>query len=109
MKHTHMSAGPVRRRLFQVARAVSIALLLLIAVAPARSDEDPAGGKIHRVLLISVDGMHSLDLATFIKSHPQSALAQFAASGLNYTAASTTKPSDSIPAMAGIITGGTPS
>jgi hypothetical protein len=81
---------------------------LTLAIAPAWSDSDQGGGKIRRVLLISIDGMHSLDLANFIKTHPTSALAQFAASGVNYTAASTTKPSDSIPAMAGIVTGGTP-
>jgi len=83
--------------------------MLVLAGAPARADTDPATGKIHRVMLISIDGMHALDLANFIKTHPQSALAQFAVSGVNYTAASTTRPSDSIPAMAGIITGGTPS
>ena len=90
-------------------KAVSATILLALAGSTAWSDQDPAGGKIKRVLLISVDGMHALDLANFIKTHPQSALAQFAAAGVNYTAASTTKPSDSIPAMAGIITGGTPS
>jgi hypothetical protein len=83
-------------------------LLLSIAGSPAFAGE-PASGQIHRVLLISVDGMHSLDMANYIKTHPGSALAQFAASGVNYTAAATTKPSDSFPAMAGIVTGGTPS
>jgi predicted AlkP superfamily pyrophosphatase or phosphodiesterase len=57
------------------------------------------------VLLISLDGMHSLDMANYIKGHPQSALAQLAASGVNYTAASTPTPSDSFPSMVGIVTG----
>jgi Type I phosphodiesterase / nucleotide pyrophosphatase len=95
-------------RLFQsVGGAVSLALLLSLA-GPLAFGADSDSGKIHRVLLISIDGMHALDLANFIKTHPQSALAQLAAAGVNYTAASTTKPSDSIPAMAGIVTGGTP-
>jgi hypothetical protein len=47
-------------------------------------------------------------MANYIKAHPQSALAQLAATGVNYTAASTTKPSDSLPSMVGIVTGGTP-
>src|SRR3954469_10890668 len=98
----------VFKRFFpRVAGAVSLALLLSLARLPAFAGE-PASGNIHRVLLISVDGMHALDMANYIKAHPQSALAQFAAAGLNYTAASTTKPSDSFPAMVGIVTGGTP-
>ena len=72
-----------------------------------------AGGIVNaasaeRVLLISVDGMHALDLANYIESHPRSTLAQLAASGVNFTNASTTKPSDSFPSMVGIVTGGTP-
>src|SRR5947207_7635321 len=91
----------VFKRFFpRVAGAISLALLLLLAGLPALAEE-PASGKIHRVLLISVDGMHALDMANYIKAHPQSALAQFAAAGLNYTAASTTKPSDSFPARVG--------
>ena len=65
--------------------------------------------KTKRVLLISIDGMHSLDLANYVASNPGSTLATLSQNGYNYTNASTTKPSDSIPAMAGIITGGTPS
>src|SRR4051794_15188084 len=98
-----------RRSVAHIAARTMTAALILLAGVPARADTDLAAGKIHRVVLISIDGMHALDLANFIKTHPQSALAQFAATGVNYTAASTTKPSDSIPAMAGIVTGGTPS
>ena len=57
------SQRPLARAL---ARAVSAALLLTLAIAPAWSDSDQGGGKIRRVLLISIDGMHSLDLANFI-------------------------------------------
>ena len=91
----------------QAAGAVSLALLLALGGSPAYGD-DSNNGKIRRVLLISLDGMHSLDMANYIKGHPQSTLAQLAASGVNYTAASTTKPSDSFPSMVGIVTGGTP-
>src|SRR5713226_2747462 len=87
--------------------AVSLALLLSLGGSPAYGD-DSDNGKIRRVLLISLDGMHSLDMANYIKGHPQSALAQLAATGVNYTAASTTRPSDSLPSMVGIVTGGTP-
>src|SRR5258708_19264121 len=94
-----------------VKRAVAVlsfVLLATMASPQARADDDNGSSKIKRVLLISIDGMHSLDMATFIKSHPASALAQLAAAGVNYTAAATTKPSDSIPPMAGTVTGGPP-
>jgi len=64
--------------------------------------------KIRRVLVISIDGMHALDMALWIKSHPTSALGKLSAQGVNYTNASTTKPGDSIPATVGIFTGGSP-
>ena len=62
--------------------------------------------KIRRVLVISIDGMHALDMALWIKTHPTSALGKLSAQGINYTNASTTKPSDSIPSTVGIFTGG---
>src|SRR5690348_2687 len=62
--------------------------------------------KIRRVMVISIDGMHALDMALWVKSHPTSALGTLSAQGVNYTNANTTKPSDSIPATVGIFTGG---
>src|SRR6478736_1446039 len=64
--------------------------------------------KIRRVLVISIDGMHALDMALWVKNHPTSALGKLSAQGLNFTNASTTKPSDSIPSTVGIFTGGSP-
>jgi hypothetical protein len=52
--------------------------------------------------------MHALDLANYVAANPNSNLAQLSQNAVTYTNASTTKPSDSIPAMAGIVTGGTP-
>jgi hypothetical protein len=97
------------RRLAHVFSSATLAVLLTVSViALAFGDQELRTGKIHRVLLISIDGMHALDMANYIKSNPQSTLAQLAAGGVNYTAAATTKPSDSFPAMVGIVTGGTP-
>jgi hypothetical protein len=47
-------------------------------------------------------------MALWVKNHPTSALGKLSAQGLNFTNASTTKPSDSIPATVGIFTGGSP-
>src|SRR5260370_7616760 len=60
--------------------------------------------KIRRVLVISIDGMHALDLALWVKGHPTSALAKLSSQGVNYTNASTTKPSDSVPSTIDIFT-----
>jgi len=63
---------------------------------------------IRKVLLISIDGMHALDLQNYITAYPNSTLAKVSASAVNYTNASSTKPSDSFPAMVGMVTGGSP-
>ncbi len=61
-----------------------------------------------RVLLISIDGLHSVDLANFIHSHPNSALAQLSSTGVTYTQAFTSRPSNSYPGLLALVTGGSP-
>ncbi len=61
------------------------------------------------VLLISIDGLHQLDLANFVASHPNSALAKLTHRGITYCHASTSKPSDSFPGLLAMVTGGSPS
>jgi len=71
---------------------------------------------IRRVLLISVDGMHAVDylncangISTVNNGAPYCpALAALGRHGINYVAASTSKPSDSFPGLTAIITGGSP-
>ena len=99
---------PMMRKLTSTTLLAASAVLMITGSANLFGDQDLRNGKIHHVLLISIDGMHSLDMANYIKANPTSTLAQLAAGGVNYTAAATTKPSDSIPAMVGIVTGGTP-
>ncbi len=73
-------------------------------------------GGVSHVLLISIDGMHSVDFANCANGLPTvnggapycPNLAALASTGLNYTYAYTTKPSDSFPGLIGLITGGTP-
>src|SRR5260370_29232741 len=72
---------------------------------PARADDD---APVRHVLLISIDGLHSQDLAMWIAANPNSTLAGLAAHGVNYPNAFTTQPSDSIPATVGIFTGASP-
>ena len=86
-------------------------LLVLIAftlaagsLSSARDNED--GRDIKHVLLISVDGMHALDLTNYVAAHPSSTLAQLSGHGITYTNASTTYISDSFPGLAALVTGG---
>ena len=60
------------------------------------------------ILGISVDGLHAIDLATYISTHPDSALAHLAGTGITYPNASTSEPSDSFPGLLAEVTGGTP-
>src|SRR6266478_4863182 len=85
---------------------------LALAAGPVAADQAgtfalPAKAVKH-VLLISVDGLHEVDLARFIAAHPQSALAGLAAHGAHYRNAAAAMPSDSFPGLLAMITGGTP-
>jgi hypothetical protein len=60
------------------------------------------------VLLISIDGMHALDLAHYTASHPAGTLARLAGSGTVYRNATTPLISDSFPGFAAQVTGGGP-
>lgn len=86
--------------------AAMLASVLLAGHAAARDDDHD--NRIKRVLLISVDGMHALDLTNYVATHPQSTLAQLSAHGKTYTNASTSQPSDSFPGLASLVTGGSP-
>jgi hypothetical protein len=81
------------------------AALGIATAAHADSDKPQA---VHHVLLISVDGMHAVDLDLWIKNHPSGALAGLAQHGKIFSRAYTTAPSDSFPGMIAQVTGGTP-
>jgi hypothetical protein len=63
--------------------------------------------RIHRVLLLSIDGFHAVDLEYCVMHGTCSHLAALAEHGSTYTNASTTKPSDSFPGLLAPLTGGT--
>jgi hypothetical protein len=85
------------------------------AAMEAASNTDASDGAVpsplaavKRVLLISIDGFHQVDLTTWIAKSPSSTLAKLVGTGVQYTAAHTTTPSDSFPGMLALVTGGTP-
>src|SRR5579864_6793322 len=100
--------------------SVGVSALALLAATPsfaAGNDGDhDHGKKIKHVLLISVDGMHAVDflncangISTVNNGQPFCpAIAALGTNGINYVAASTSKPSDSFPGLTAIITGGSP-
>lgn len=71
---------------------------------------------IRHVLLLSIDGMHALDfincsngISGVNNAQPYCPnLASLGQTGVNYLAASTSKPSDSFPGLMALVTGGTP-
>jgi hypothetical protein len=81
-------------------------VLAVSSLSFARDNEDSRD--IKHVLLISVDGMHALDLTNYVAAHPNSAMAQLSGHGITYTNASTPYISDSFPGLAALVTGGSP-
>jgi Type I phosphodiesterase / nucleotide pyrophosphatase len=81
------------------------------------ADTSSAGSeKIKHVLLLSIDGMHAVDF--YNCAHGMEGanggnpycpnLAALSQTGINYVAASASKPSDSFPGLIALVTGGTP-
>lgn len=64
--------------------------------------------EIKHVLLISVDGLHALDVVRYVDNHPQSALAELSRRGVTFTNARTPANSDSFPGLLALVTGGSP-
>jgi len=92
---------------------LSLAALVCSAGSAIAQDND---APIKRVLLISVDGMHAVDFTNCRNGISGvnggapycPALASLGKTGVNYVAASTSKPSDSFPGLTAIVTGGSP-
>lgn len=102
-----MSANARWRTTVAMVKVTVPVLFLIVFMA---TNGYPGGGDHHikRVLFISVDGMHALDLSVYVRAHPESTLAKLSAHGVVYTQAWTSRPSDSFPGTLAEFTGGTP-
>lgn len=98
-------------------KALAIVFAIALSAISAKAQNwDHDGNRIRHVLLISVDGMHEVDLLNCAKglstvndgSPYCPTLAALAGHAVNYTAASTSRPSDSFPGLMSIVTGATP-
>jgi len=94
----------------------SLAVFAAASVVAQNDPDDWQHSKIRHVLLISVDGLHAVDFLNCSKgiagvnngSPYCPNLAALGTTGINYTAASTSKPSDSFPGLMNLMTGATP-
>jgi hypothetical protein len=96
-------------RFFKPILVASLAVLLALPLAVSAQNKAAATlPTVKHVLLISVDGLHALDLANYVNTHQDSTLAFLSNQGITYTNASTSTPSDSFPGLASLVTGGSP-
>jgi hypothetical protein len=97
----------MKRIVFAVGITLSNGAALLSGCG-APGSSPPEGKRAERVLLLSIDGLHHADLANWVRSNPDSALARLSAKGVTYANARTPIPSDSFPGLLALVTGGTP-
>jgi len=98
--------------------AASAAIVAALTTPARLAAEDDSYGEHHikHVLLLSIDGMHAVDflncangVAGVNGGEPYCPnLAALGKNAVNYTAASTSRPSDSFPGLMSIVTGATP-
>jgi hypothetical protein len=94
----------------------ALALLLGTSLTVTAQADGPERPDIRHVLLISIDGMHSVDLINCVSDLPGvnggvsycPTLAKLKQSGLDYLDSQTSRPSDSFPGLMAIVSGGTP-
>jgi Type I phosphodiesterase / nucleotide pyrophosphatase len=80
------------------------------------AQQRPGSEKIKHVLLLSIDGMHAVDFYNCSRGIPGvndgnpycPNMAALSRTGINYVATSSSRPSDSFPGIAALVTGGTP-
>ncbi len=100
---------PRQHRLLSTTAALALTVLCGTAQPASAGSTVPAvSAGYEHVLLLSVDGIHAVDLAKWIQNNPNSNFAKLAASGIIYPNAFTTAPSDSYPGMIAQMTGASP-
>ncbi|MGT2466292.1 alkaline phosphatase family protein [Mesorhizobium atlanticum] len=87
--------------------AVAASALAAVSLGALQTSVGMAAPYKH-VLLISVDGLHAIDLANYVAENPGSSFAALAHKGIFYPNALTSAPSDSFPGLVAQVTGGTP-
>ncbi len=100
----------------RISTVAALAACLSLGATAQDGDRDWDRSSIQHVLLISIDGMHAVDFRNCAhgitgvndgKPYCPN-LAGLGTTGVNYVAASTSKPSDSFPGLMTIVSGATP-
>src|SRR5262249_49995824 len=94
----------MRKAIVMCVAVVGAALALR---ATSRSGRPAGSLSVQRVLLLSIDGAHALDVAKYVESNPHSALAELSGMAVTYTNASL-PIGDFFPGVLSFTTGGTP-
>jgi hypothetical protein len=99
-----------------IVTGVALVFALASTSGVAAQTNTVGSGKIKHVVLLSIDGMHMVDF--YNCSHGIAGanggspycpnLAALGQTGINYVAASSSRPSDSFPGIAALVSGGTP-
>jgi hypothetical protein len=99
-----------------IVTGVALVFALALTNGVAAQTSTVGSGKIKHVVLLSIDGMHMVDF--YNCSHGIAGanggspycpnLAALGQTGINYVAASSSRPSDSFPGIAALVSGGTP-
>jgi len=103
----HRDPTPEHFMPLQPSRLPVLAGVLAALVSPVPAAFAGVADSRH-VLLISIDGMHALDLRNCIQARSCPNLAALGATGVTYTRTSASMPSDSFPGLMAIVSGGTP-
>ena len=96
--------------------SLALAAISLTGIAARAQESERHHDRIKHVLLLSVDGMHAVDFKNCAEGVPGvnggdpycPHLASLKHTGVNYVAASTSRPSDSFPGLMSIVSGATP-
>jgi hypothetical protein len=102
-------------RLVMAGAALTVALASW-TLGTAADTSTVGSGKIKHVLLLSIDGMHAVDfyncvhgIAGVNDGNPYCPnMAELSQTAINYVNTSSSKPSDSFPGLAALVTGGSP-
>ena len=89
-------------------RGICTAAFAAAALVCLLSGSMVAQSNIKHVLLISVDGLHALDVSRYVSANPNSALTELSSHGITYSNARTPSNSDSFPGLLALVTGGSP-
>lgn len=94
-------------RMNPLAAGFALSLVGLVSQT-ANANESGLRSNIRHVLLISIDGMHAVDYANCVANNTCPNLAALGKHGVDFTSASTSKPSDSFPGLMALVSGGSP-